>query len=170
MKRAWVYAISAVVVVTTVVMLLPHAPSAPAATMTETPTLSPLDQKVQDALAIIESQDGNPMQAIFLLREVVEEDPQHRNAQYALGRFSMMSGQWDKAAERFEIVLQIHPDDVDAAEGLAQSLVELGRPEGAIQHLQSFLTQHPNTSRASELTAMMETLQAGNSTEAKELQ
>jgi len=81
-----------------------------------------------------------------------------------------MSGQWDKAAERFEIVLQIHPDDVDAAEGLAQSLVELGRPEGAIQHLQSFLTQHPNTSRASELTAMMETLQAGNSTEAKELQ
>jgi thioredoxin-like negative regulator of GroEL len=67
-------------------------------------------------------------------------------------------------------VLQIHKDDVDAAEGLAQSLVELGRPEGAIQHLQSFLTQHPNTSRASELTAMMETLQAGNSTEAKELQ
>ena len=29
MKRAWVYAISAVVVVTTVVMLLPHAPSTP---------------------------------------------------------------------------------------------------------------------------------------------
>lgn len=170
MKRAWVYAISAVVVVTAVVMLMPHAPSAPEATVAETPTLSPLDQKVQDALAIIESQDGNPMQAIFLLREVVAEDPEHRDAQYTLGRFSMMSGQWDKAVERFQIVLQIQSDDADAAEGLAQSLVELGQVEGAIQGLQSFLNEHPNTSRASELTAPMETLQAGNATEAKELQ
>ena len=169
MKRAWVYAISAVVVVTTVVMLLPHAPSTTEAEITETSTLSALDQKVQEALAIIESQDGNPMQAIFLLREVVEEDPRHRDAQYTLGQFSMMSGQFDKAVERFEIVLQIQPDDAPAAIGLAQAQNNLGDTEGAIQGVQAFFVKYPNTPDASNLQTLLADLQAGT-TEAKELQ
>lgn len=142
MKRAWVYAISAVVVVTAGVWLLPHAPRAEKEQETEA-TLSPLDQKVQEAVAIIQSQEGNPMEAIFKLREVVQEDPNHRDAQFYLGQFSMMSGQWEKAVERFQIVLTIRPDDEVAAESLAQSLANAGRVEGAIQHLESFLTQYP---------------------------
>ena len=169
MKRAWVYAISAVVVVTAGVWLLPHAPRAEKEQETEA-TLSPLDQKVQEAVAIIQSQEGNPMEAIFKLREVVQEDPNHRDAQFYLGQFSMMSGQWEKAVERFQIVLTIRPDDEVAAESLAQSLTNAGRVEGAIQHLESFLTQYPNTPRASELKAALEALQSGLATEAKKIQ
>lgn len=169
MKRAWVYAISAVVVVTAGVWLLPHAPRAEKEQETEA-TLSPLDQKVQEAVAIIQSQEGNSMEAIFKLREVVQEDPNHRDAQFYLGQFSMMSGQWEKAVERFQIVLTIRPDDEVAAESLAQSLANAGRVEGAIQHLESFLTQYPNTPRASELKAALEALQSGLATEAKKIQ
>lgn len=161
MKRAWVYAVSAVVVVTAGVWLLPHAPSTQEEAAPEAVAQSPLDAKVQEAVAIIQSGEGNPMQAIFALREVIEEDPTHRDAQFYLGQFSMLSGQFDKAVERFEIVLQHHGDDAAAAEGLAQARTQLGDTEGAIQGLQTFLTEHPNTPGASNLEALLEQLQAG---------
>lgn len=166
MKRAWVYAVSAVVVVTAGVWLLPHAPSAEVPAAPEVAAQNPLDAKVQEAVAIIQSGEGNPMQAIFALREVVEEDPTHRDAQFYLGQFSMLSGQFDKAVERFEIVLQHHGDDAAAAEGLAQARTQLGDKEGAIQGLQAFLTEHPNTP-ASNLQTLLAELQAGT-TEANE--
>lgn len=167
MKRAWVYAVSAVVVVTTGVWLLPHAPSTPEESAPEAVALSPLDAKVQEAVAIIQSGEGNPMQAIFALREVVEEDSTHRDAQFYLGQFSMLSGQFDKAVERFEIVLQNYGDDEAAAVGLAQARSQLGDTEGAIQGLQTFLTEHPNTPGASNLQTLLAELQAGT-TEASE--
>ena len=167
MKRAWVYAFSAVVVVTAGVWLLPHAPSTEEPAAPEATALSPLDAKVQEAVAIIESGEGNPMQAIFALREVVEEDSTHRDAQFYLGQFSMLSGQFDKAVERFQIVLQHHEDDVWAAVGLAQAQSKLGNTEGAIQGIQSFLANHPNTPDASNLQTLLAELQAGT-TEANE--
>jgi cytochrome c-type biogenesis protein CcmH/NrfG len=52
---------------------------------------------------------SNPMQGIMMLREVVTENPAHENAQFNLGILSMRSGQYEKAAERFEKVLTINP-------------------------------------------------------------
>jgi tetratricopeptide (TPR) repeat protein len=52
---------------------------------------------------------NEPMRGIMLLREVVTKNPQHENAQFNLGLLSMKSGQYDKAAERFEKVLAINP-------------------------------------------------------------
>jgi len=52
---------------------------------------------------------SNPMQGIMMLREVVTENPNHENAQFNLGILSMRSGQYEKAAERFEKVLAINP-------------------------------------------------------------
>lgn len=107
------------------------------------------------------------MQAIFALREVVEEEPTHRDAQFYLGQFSMLSGQFDKAVERFEIVLQTYGDDEAAAVGLAQARSQMGDTEGAIQGLQTFLTEYPNTPGASNLQTLLAELQAGT-TEASE--
>ena len=167
MKRAWVYAVSAVVVVTAGVWLLPHAPSAEVPAAPEVVVQNPLDAKVQEAVAIIQSGEGNPMQAIFALREVVEEDPTHRDAQFYLGEFSRMSGQFDKAVERYQIVLQHHEDFAPAATGLAQAQIKLGDTEGAIQGLQAFLAKFPNTPDASNLQTLLADLQAGT-TEANE--
>ena len=52
---------------------------------------------------------SNPMQGIMMLREVVNKNPEHENAQFNLGVLSMRSGQYEKAAERFQRVLSINP-------------------------------------------------------------
>ena len=52
---------------------------------------------------------SNPMQGIMMLREVVTQNPEHENAQFNLGVLSMRSGQYEKAAERFQKVLAINP-------------------------------------------------------------
>jgi cytochrome c-type biogenesis protein CcmH/NrfG len=162
MKRAWVYAVSAVVVVTAGVWLLPHAPSTPEEAAPEAIALSPLDAKVQEAVAIIQSGEGNPMQAIFALREVVEEEPTHRDAQFYLGQFSMLSGQFDKAVERFEIVLQTYGDDEAAAVGLAQARSQMGDTEGAIQGLQTFFNRISQHTRCLQLADPFSGIASGN--------
>lgn len=51
----------------------------------------------------------NPMQGITLLLGVVKQDPKNLKANLNLGLFSMKSGQFDKAVERFKIVIAIAP-------------------------------------------------------------
>ena len=51
----------------------------------------------------------NPMQGIQLLLEVVKNDPENLKANLNLGLFSMKSGQFDKAVERFKTVIAKAP-------------------------------------------------------------
>jgi tetratricopeptide (TPR) repeat protein len=67
-----------------------------------------LDAKTDLGICYAEG-TSNPMQGIMMLREVVQENPRHENAQFNLGILSMRSGQYDKAATRFETVLTINP-------------------------------------------------------------
>lgn len=52
---------------------------------------------------------SNPMQGIQLLLEVVKNDPENLKANLNLGLFSMKSGQFDKAVERFKTVIAKAP-------------------------------------------------------------
>lgn len=54
-----------------------------------------------------------PMEGILLIREVADKNPKDIYAQYTLGMGSMMSGQWDKAIERFEIIHQLEPNNLE---------------------------------------------------------
>lgn len=49
----------------------------------------------------------NPMQGIQLLLGVVKEDPENLNANMNLGLFSMKSGQFEKAVNRFKTVISV---------------------------------------------------------------
>jgi len=51
----------------------------------------------------------NPMKGITLLLDVVKQDPKNLKANLNLGLFSMKSGQFDKAVERFKTVIDIAP-------------------------------------------------------------
>lgn len=51
----------------------------------------------------------NPMQGITLLLDVVKQDPENLKANLNLGLFSMKSGQFDKAVERFKTVIAKAP-------------------------------------------------------------
>jgi len=73
----------------------------------------------------------NPMQGITLLLDVVKQDPKNLKANLNLGLFSMKSGQFDKAVERFKTVIEIAPS-AEAWFYLASSYENMDRKTEAI--------------------------------------
>lgn len=73
----------------------------------------------------------NPMQGITLLLDVVKQDPKNLKANLNLGLFSMKSGQFDKAVERFKTVIEIAPS-AEAWFYLASSYESMDRNADAI--------------------------------------
>lgn len=73
----------------------------------------------------------NPMQGITLLLEVVKRDPRNVKANMNLGLFSIKSGQFDKAVNRFRTVLEENPTP-DAWFYLASAYENLGNKNEAI--------------------------------------
>ena len=101
--------------------------------------LNPGNLNAKTDLGICLTEGTNqPMQGISLLREVVEEDPDHEYAQMNLGFLSMKSGQFDKAVERFHKVLEINPSRLDMYVYLGESYVQLGQNEDAIHNFRIF--------------------------------
>lgn len=89
-----------------------------------------LDAKTGLGIAYV-SGTPNPMQGIQLLLEVVKLDPKNIKANTNLGLFSMRSGQFDKAVERFKTVIEQQADP-EAWFYLASSYENLGQNEEAI--------------------------------------
>ena len=56
----------------------------------------------------------NPMEGILKVRQVVEKDSTNIYAQMVLGQGSLMSGQYDRAIDRFEKVLALQPVNLEA--------------------------------------------------------
>ena len=73
----------------------------------------------------------NPMQGITLLLDVVKQDPKNLKANLNLGLFSMKSGQFDKAVERFKTVIAIAPS-AEAWFYLASSYESMNKNADAI--------------------------------------
>lgn len=91
---------------------------------------------------------GNPMQGIQLLLGVVKEDPENVKANYNLGLFSMRSGQFNKAVNRFKTVIAKQPDP-ESWFYLATSYENLGQKQEAIIAFQKSkeLAADPNLSK-----------------------
>lgn len=93
-----------------------------------------LDNKVRLGItkALTESP---PMQGIFMIKSVLEQEPKNKLALKYLGIFSIRSGQLDKAVERLEVLKNVDPQDFEARLMLGTALSELGRNEEAKQEL-----------------------------------
>jgi len=89
-----------------------------------------LDAKTGLGVAYVNG-GASPMQGIALLREVVAQDPENINANLNLGLFSMKSGQFDKAVERFKTIIAKKPD-FESYFYLAETYKQLGRKPEAI--------------------------------------
>lgn len=74
---------------------------------------------------------NNPMQGIQMLLKVVEKDPKNLKANMSLGLFSMKSGQFNKAVERFKTVIEIKRDP-EAYFYLATSYENMGMKTAAV--------------------------------------
>ncbi|HEY1008515.1 MAG TPA: tetratricopeptide repeat protein [Sphingobacteriaceae bacterium] len=68
-----------------------------------------LDAKAGLGIAYVNG-SANPMEGIQLLLEVVKQEPKHIKANMNLGLFSIKSGQFDKAVDRFKTVTQAEPN------------------------------------------------------------
>ncbi len=106
-----------------------------------------LDAKTGLGVAYV-SGTPNPMQGITLLLEVVKQDPKNAKANLNLGLFSIKSGQFDKAVNRFKTVLDVKPTP-DAWFYLASAYENLGQKDDAIAAYEKSkeLAADPNLSR-----------------------
>jgi len=111
-----------------------------------------LEVMVQEAVALMQ-EGGPPMQAIGMLRKVVEIEPDQASANFYLGYYSIMSGQYEKAVGRLETVLRVYPDNSDAHFLMAQAQNGIGDLEKAITFLNSCLELGPTqeTKRGAEI-------------------
>ena len=88
--------------------------------------LSITDQ-IQSALSNIQDADNpqSQMKGILQMRSLSEKYPENADLQWNMGLFSIQSGQYEKAVARFEKVINIDAQRLDAYMQLAMSYLAL---------------------------------------------
>lgn len=82
----------------------------------------------------------SPMQGILAIKEIADKDPDNLYAQMMLGLGGIQSGQYDKAAERFLIVVKKQPDNIEAVLNLAAAYERLGNKQEAVKWYKNALS------------------------------
>lgn len=110
----------------------------------ESPSQNSVEQKLSDAVSLVKG-GSDPMKGIMMLREILLEDSNNLEAHFILGEFSMQSGQWEKAKQRFQKVLELDSNYHDAYFNLASTEVRLGDTTRAVSIYEKFinLTKDP---------------------------
>ena len=74
-----------------------------------------VEEKVNQTTSISRAMDlirgENPMEGIFMLREILEKDPKNKEALYIVGVFSIQTAQYQKAVYRFNQIIAIDSSD-----------------------------------------------------------
>jgi cytochrome c-type biogenesis protein CcmH/NrfG len=116
-----------------------------------------LDAKTDLGLCYAEG-TAEPMKGILLLREVVEKNPDHENAQFNLGVLSMRSGQYAKAVERFSKVLSLNPSRTEMYYLVGKAWMMAGEKEKAIENFEKFKKSSGNTALVNETNTLIQQL------------
>lgn len=103
LQRPQLLALLGALVVVVLLVVMPRIPSGKQAAKVN--AMSPAEVKMAEAIALVQGQD--PMRGIMMLREVLEEEPNNAEAHWHLGLFSIQSGQYEKALDRFRKVRQL---------------------------------------------------------------
>jgi tetratricopeptide (TPR) repeat protein len=114
-----------------------------------------LELKTRVAKTIIAEDPTNPqytMKAVGMLKEVVSKDPLNQNALLALGMLSIQSGQFNKAIERFQALLNGNPNNVEGLFYLGYSQMMAGEKANAKSSFEKVkrLTKDPNILKSTE--------------------
>jgi len=89
-----------------------------------------VDVKINEAVAIV-NEGTAPMKGIMMLREVLEENPDNIRAHFQLGLLSVQSQQFDKALDRFNKVIELDDNNMEAYYFRAHTFASLGDFEKA---------------------------------------
>ena len=94
-----------------------------------------VEEKVNQTTSISTAMDlirgENPMEGIFMLREILEKDPKNKEALYNLGVLSIQTAQYQNAVNRFNQIISIDSSDKRAYLQLGFSNYYLGNYETA---------------------------------------
>ena len=96
---------------------------------------STTDNRLKLATAYMD-QGTTPMMGVGILLDVVSKDSNNADAQLLLGKFGIVSHQYDKAIVRLEKVVSLRPQNYDALFLLAEAYRAKGDKEKAIQLLE----------------------------------
>ncbi|MAC16759.1 MAG: hypothetical protein CMC97_00465 [Flavobacteriales bacterium] len=92
---------------------------------------------VDPVLAAVEKVRGaNPMDGILELKALAEAEPPNVDAVIELGRFSIQSGQLDKAKERFVQAIDLAPERAEPLVQLGMLELDGGNPAEALIHFE----------------------------------
>ena len=94
-----------------------------------------LSHQIKLGTAYVE-QGTNAMQGITLLLDAVKQDSTNVEAQFSLGKFSMVSGQFEKAIYRLEKVLHSQPQNSEVLFLLAEAHKNTGNVAKAVEYLE----------------------------------
>jgi len=64
---------------------------------------------IESAISLLEG--SNPMEGVFMLRNIVEKEPNNTQAIHYLGDLSLQTGQYENAIKRFNQILSIDSSD-----------------------------------------------------------
>lgn len=102
---------------------------------------------------------SNPMEGIGPIRAIAEKDPENMYAQFILGLGGVRSGQYDKAAERLEVVMSKQPENLEAAINLAETYDRVGKKADAVKWYTYVKDRIPNPEVQTELANRIKALQ-----------
>ena len=94
---------------------------------------------------------NNPMEGIGPIRAIAERDPKNMYAQFILGLGGIRSGQFDKAIERFTVVIHNEPTNLEAAINLAEAYDRKGDKVNAVKWYSFIKEKIPNPQVQKEL-------------------
>jgi len=97
-----------------------------------------VEAKINLAACYVEG-SPDPMKGIGMLKEVEKTDSNNINLQLNFAFFSEKSGQWDKAITRFEKVLKIQPEFIEAYLHLADAYQQKGDTAKVIESLEKYI-------------------------------
>jgi len=97
-----------------------------------------VEAKINLAACYVEG-SPDPMKGIGMLKEVEKTDSNNINLQLNFAFFSEKSGQWDKAIARFEKVLKIQPEFIEAYLHLADAYQQKGDTAKVIESLEKYI-------------------------------
>lgn len=91
----------------------------------------PQNNFLKNKLAMTLMTTETPMAGVQMLREVLSDDPENREAILNLGLLAIRSGQYDRAEERFVRLLELDSSDYEAMFYYGVSLSDGGKPDEA---------------------------------------
>ena len=100
-----------------------------------------ITEQIQAALSNIQDADNpqSQMKGILQMRSLSEKYPENADLQWNMGLFSIQSGQYEKAVARFEKVITIDAQRLDAYMQLAMSYLALQDTSAATNVLSSLI-------------------------------